>query len=796
MQPQRTARVPPCDRTGLRRLRILAATSVIIALLLSGILPSPAVAQTGDSQKKPSGEQPARVTCNEAEPVIQLLCVAYRAITNNHVDRVDNADLAREAAQRVREEELEARTEGTPPACALPAPEFEEVCLEIDAVEDTMTAVEMAIRGMIQALDDNSYYLTAAQFQRFRDSIENRGSSGLGVAFALVDEYFDPCLEVSTTCRPVISEVYNGSPASEAGLMVGDVLVELGDVFPADLGCEAVADLDRFPSGTIVAVTVRRDRETISKTVEAARLAIPVARGHVVDGELGLLRLDSFASSAEADTREVLGWMTSFGISGLVFDLRGNPGGYIDSALGVAGLFLPDESSVARLVSRERVETIGARGKELHPDPVLLPMVVVTDNSSASASELVTGALKDNGRVTVVGERTYGKSTGQSSYRLSVNGRAVAYLNITTLRWLTPDSRSAKGGFEPDITMELPSCLAPSEVAKRAISAIRPRVTELAITSTPQHEAGYVEGDTVAVTVSFTSPVKVVLNGGRPQLRLRVGSSDRIAIYKSGSGTARLVFEYVVAESDSDEDGISIRADSIIPGGARIGLPAGLKAILTHKAIDPDVRQQVADSQENNELYAVPPFVDIDDSVHRTSIDLIAIAGITRGCGAPGDGKFCPDAPVTRAQMATFLTRTLNLPAADRDYFTDDDANTHQDNINRLAAAGISQGCGEATNNHYCPDQPVTRAQMATFLTRTLNLPAADRDYFTDDDANTHQDNINRLAAAGISQGCGEATNNHYCPDQPVTRAQMATFLARVLERIAAVTGLSGARPS
>ena len=191
-----------------------------------------------------------------------------------------------------------------------------------------------------------------------------------------------------------------------------------------------------------------------------------------------------------------------------------------------------------------------------------------------------------------------------------------------------------------------------------------------------------------------------------------------------------------------------------------------------------------------------PPFVDIDDSVHRTSIDLIAIAGITRGCGAPGDREFCPDAPVTRAQMATFLTRTLDLPAADRDYFTDDDGTTHEDNINRLAAAGISQGCGKADNNHYCPDQPVTRAQMATFLTRSLDLPAADRDYFTDDDGTTHEDNINRLAAAGISQGCGRGDNDHYCPSEPVSRAQMAAFLARVLERIAAVTGLSGARPS
>ena len=796
MHSQRTGHVPACDRTGRRRVRILAALATVVALLLSGILPSPALAQTDDSRQEPSGEQPERVTCNEATPVFQLLCVAHRVIFNNHVDRVENAHLAREAAARIREADLAERTEGTPPPCALPSPEFEEVCLEIDTVEDTTTAIEMAIRGMIRALDDNSYFLTTAQYRRFRDSIENRGSSGLGLAFALVDDAYDPCFEVSPTCRPVVSEVYSGSPASEAGLMVGDMLVELGDVFPAELGCEAVADLDRFPSGTSVAVTVMRGRETISTTIEAARLAIPAARGHVVDNEIGLLRLDSFGSSAETDVREVLGWLTGFGISGLVFDLRGNPGGFVNPAVGVAGLFLPNLATIVHMVSREKVETVSARGKELHPDPVLLPMVVVTNSHSASASELVSGALQDNGRVTVVGERTYGKDTGQSSYQLHVNGRTVAVLHLTTIRWLTPDSRSAKGGFEPDVTMELPSCLPPSEVALRAISAIRPRVVEVAITTTPHDEEGYLEGDTVAVTVSFTVPVVVTLNGGRPQLRLRVGDGDRTAIYRSGSGTAHLVFEYVVSDSDSDEDGISIGANSVTTGRARIGLPAGLAAILTHESADPDLGQQIAGSREYGVAHAFTPFIDIDDSVHRTSIDQIATAGITQGCGAPGDREFCPDEPVTRAQMATFLTRTLDLPAADRDHFTDDDGNTHEDNINRIALAAISQGCSAGVNDHYCPDQPVTRAQMATLLTHSLDLPAADRDYFTDDDGNTHEDNINRLAAAGISQGCGEGANNHYCPDQPVTRAQMATFLARVLDRIAPVTGLSGARLS
>ena len=771
----------PADETYSPCHRLSATALAALAVLLTTMISFPAGAQADNGEQVPSGGNSGRVTCDEAVPVFQLLCVAYRLIANNHVDPVDDTDLAEAAAERVRYAQLAERTEGTPPACPLPSPEFEEVCLEIDAVEDTTTAIEMAIRGMIRSLDDNSFFMTTAQYRQFLASIENVGTTGLGVALALADGG-SPCFEVLPTCRPVIAEVYAGSPADRAGLMVGDELVELGDAFPAELGCEAVTDLDRFPSGTSVAVTVRRGSETISATIQAARLTIPPARGEVIDGNIGLLRLDSFGSSAESDVKDVLVRLTDTGISGLVFDLRGNLGGYVDSAIGTAGLFLPNLATIVHLVSREKVETISARGKEISPDPVLLPMVVVTDNRSASASEMVTGALHDNERVTVVGQRTYGKNTGQSSYRLQVNGRTVAVLHLTTLRWLTPDSRSALGGFDPDVTMELPSCLPPSEVASRAISAIRPRVTDIAITSAPLDAAeGYVLGETVAVEVAFTSPVMVALNGGRPELKIRIGDSVRSALYRSGSGTARLVFEYVVSESDSDEGGVSIAADSIITGRATIQLPAGLEAILSHEDVDPDPRQLVADSRDYAMANAFLSFVDVGDNVHHINIGRITIAGITRGCGSAGAREFCPDDPVTRSQMATFLTLALDLPATDRDHFTDDDGTTHEDSINRLVAAGITQGCNPPTNDRYCPDQPVTRSQMATFLTLALDLPATDRDHFTDDDGTTHEDSINRLVAAGITQGCNPPTNDRYCPDQPVARAQMATFLVRVL---------------
>ncbi len=166
------------------------------------------------------------------------------------------------------------------------------------------------------------------------------------------------------------------------------------------------------------------------------------------------------------------------------------------------------------------------------------------------------------------------------------------------------------------------------------------------------------------------------------------------------------------------------------------------------------------------------PFTDIDDSIHWKSIVWIAEQGITSGCGS---FHYCPDGQVTRGQMATFLVRALNLPSTGTDYFTDDEGSTHEPNINRLRAAGITVGCSAT---RYCPNGLVTRAQMATFLSRAFHLPYSSTDHFTDDEGSTHEAAINRIAAAGITAGCSAT---RYCPDGIVTRAQMATFLTRAL---------------
>ena len=125
--------------------------------------------------------------------------------------------------------------------------------------------------------------------------------------------------------------------------------------------------------------------------------------------------------------------------------------------------------------------------------------------------------------------------------------------------------------------------------------------------------------------------------------------------------------------------------------------------------------------------------------------------------------------------MASFLVRALALPPTSQDFFVDDETSTHEDNINRLAASGITHGCA---TQRFCPKAVVTREQMASFLARAFELPATSDDFFIDDETSTHESNINSLAASGITSGCAAA---RYCPKALVTRGQMAAFLERAL---------------
>ncbi len=166
-------------------------------------------------------------------------------------------------------------------------------------------------------------------------------------------------------------------------------------------------------------------------------------------------------------------------------------------------------------------------------------------------------------------------------------------------------------------------------------------------------------------------------------------------------------------------------------------------------------------------------FNDLGNSKFVGSIQWIYDEKITNGCT---DTRYCPVSAVTRGQMASFIARTMQLPAATKDYFSDDNGQTHEADINKIAEAGLTVGCAPG---RYCRNDSVNRAQMAAFLARALDLPAATKDHFTDDNRYSLEPEINAAAEAGLTGGCGE---NRYCPSAAVTREQMAAFLLRAFK--------------
>lgn len=177
---------------------------------------------------------------------------------------------------------------------------------------------------------------------------------------------------------------------------------------------------------------------------------------------------------------------------------------------------------------------------------------------------------------------------------------------------------------------------------------------------------------------------------------------------------------------------------------------------------------------------APPPggtFTDDDGNFHEGAIEAIAAEQITRGCNPPYADHYCPAGSVNRGAMAAFLTRALSLPEASEDFFHDDNGSPFEQDINAIAAAGLTTGCSPSGDS-YCPDRVLRRDEMAAFVSRALGLPASTTDFFIDDDGLALEADINALAGAGITTGC---RTDEFCPNGALRRDEMASLLARAL---------------
>ncbi len=316
-----------------------------------------------------------------------------------------------------------------------------------------------AINGMLQTLDPHSSFMDPRTYAQMRERQEGR-YYGLGLTIVPVDGDI------------TVVRVFEGSPAYGKGIRRGDVIafIEGEDAkgWPSD---QAVRRL-KGPKGTFVAIKVRRKglEELIPMEVMRDEITIPAVTAHfMLDAQTGYVRIDDFAEHTEEELTSALHAMQSKGMKRIVLDLRGNPGGQLDQAIRMVNMFIPRGLMVVYTRGREKSADQEYRATE-NGEFLTAPMIVLVNRQSASASEIVSGALQDHDRALVVGETTFGKALVQSVYR--VQGAGLA---LTTARYFTPSGRMIQrpwdGSFDEYLTYSL------KEQSERAHTAEQTKFT-------------------------------------------------------------------------------------------------------------------------------------------------------------------------------------------------------------------------------------------------------------------------------------------------------------------------------
>jgi carboxyl-terminal processing protease len=317
---------------------------------------------------------------------------------------------------------------------------------------DRKALIEGAIKGMIGALEDPySSYMTS---EEFRDSLRSLSGEfeGIGATIGTVDTEgkTSGCTTLADDCRMVVVAPLSGSPAERAGLRAGDV-IEAIDGEPLDgLTVDEARDKVRGPRDTAVVLTIDRGDETPFdvEIVRAVIVSPEVEMKSLADGAVGYLRLSGFSDHAAEQFDEAVSAAVERGQKALVLDLRGNPGGYVTAAREIASQFMGDGTIFWQEdADGALVETAAAPGGAATSPAIKL--VVLVDGGSASASEIVAGALHDSGRATLVGTRTFGKGTVQQWTQLEGDHGGF---RLTIAKWLTPDRTWIHGtGIQPDV---------------------------------------------------------------------------------------------------------------------------------------------------------------------------------------------------------------------------------------------------------------------------------------------------------------------------------------------------------
>lgn len=295
-----------------------------------------------------------------------------------------------------------------------------------------------ALKGLVGTLGDPySVYLDGKSFRHFQTSIEG-SFSGIGVYIEMKDGWV-------TIIAPI-----KGSPAERVGLQAGDVITAVNGQSLEGKSLEVAQSLIRGEPGTSVVLTIRRTglKEPLTVVVERSRINIPNQEAKLLDGGIAYIRIYNFSEGVARNFKETLDFYLQKGARALILDLRDNPGGLLSEAVEMAGDLLP-AGPIVEIVGRDgQKEVLSGPGPGRD-----LPVAVLVNEHSASAAEIVAGALQDRQAAVLVGRRTFGKGTVQSVVQLD-NGGA---LKLTTARYLTPNGRSIQdAGLVPDVLVEPP----------------------------------------------------------------------------------------------------------------------------------------------------------------------------------------------------------------------------------------------------------------------------------------------------------------------------------------------------
>jgi carboxyl-terminal processing protease len=400
-------------------------------------------------------------TCGDSGD-FEILCEAYDILTREFVDPLDPAALAAGAAKGI---EAFAATqpagEGSGPiVCPLPTAEFDVTCQAAGAAWTDHTIgvdsiAQAAVAGMLDfGLDDpNSVYYTPSVIEQLDE--ERSGTiSGIG-SLVQTEEDIDgerqACSLITDTCQMRIVGVIGGGPAEAVGLLVGDIVVSVNGTSITGMTVDEIVGQVRGPEGTDVTLVVERDGSEIEYTITRAPIIIPVTESELLDGNIGYLKLSQFTNNSGQLFRDELESLFDSGATSLIIDFQNNPGGALNAAIDIASEFL-GSGLVLRTESPEQERDYQVQSGGVATDPGV-PVVVLVNGGSASASEVVAGVLQETGRATVMGTATFGKNTVQQQFGLS-NGGAV---KVTIARWVTPDRLDFGGdGLTPDVAVDVP----------------------------------------------------------------------------------------------------------------------------------------------------------------------------------------------------------------------------------------------------------------------------------------------------------------------------------------------------